>query len=172
MAFVLALATIGAGVCWLVLRRIARIESTLNWHINAVNAYSKNLNKNLESIFDKLDDRFKFTLTGFKTADAKFEHLYTHIQNPRHESPKSGDTDPIQKTSHWPWGVHHTEYLGHLDAAARKWWTLYDPSDPTTAPTNDMVADWLMTERRVSKDKARAMASILRADGLPTGPRR
>lgn len=72
----------------------------------------------------------------------------------------------------WPWGTHHTEYLGHLEAAARKWWNLYDPSDPTTAPTNDMVSEWLQTERNLSREKARAIASMLRPDGLPTGPRR
>jgi hypothetical protein len=72
----------------------------------------------------------------------------------------------------WPWGSHHTEFLGHLEAAARRFWTLYDPADPSTAPTNEMVADWLQKERDVSKDKSRAIASILRPDRLPTGPRR
>lgn len=72
----------------------------------------------------------------------------------------------------WPWGTHNTELLGHLDAAARHFWRLYDPSDFSTAPTNEMVSDWLQEERGVSKDKAKAIASILRADGLPTGPRR
>ncbi|MEP7247631.1 MAG: hypothetical protein ABI885_28645 [Gammaproteobacteria bacterium] len=72
----------------------------------------------------------------------------------------------------WPWGSHHTEMLGHVDAAARKWWANYDPGEPDTAPTNEMVADWLMEDRRVSRDKAKAIASILRADGLRSGPRR
>ena len=71
----------------------------------------------------------------------------------------------------WPWGSHHTKHLGDLAAAAKALWTLYDPSDPSTAPTNEMVRDWLVTERGVSKDKASAMASILRADGLPSGRR-
>ena len=71
----------------------------------------------------------------------------------------------------WPWGDHHTELLGHLEAAARKWWVNYDPDSPDTAPTNEMVASWLIDERRVSKDKAKAIASILRVDGLRTGPR-
>lgn len=73
--------------------------------------------------------------------------------------------------NYWPWGSHDTEHLRHLDAAARKWWTLYDPSDPSTAPTNNMVAEWLQEERGLSKEKAKAIASILRADGLATGPR-
>jgi hypothetical protein len=79
---------------------------------------------------------------------------------------------PAITDSRWPWGKHHTETLGHLEAAARKWWVLYDPSDFTTAPTNEMVSEWLQTERGISKEKARAIASMLRPDGLPTGPRR
>lgn len=75
-------------------------------------------------------------------------------------------------TTRWPWGDHHTESLGHLEAAAKRFWTLHDPDDASTAPTNDEVADWLVNERKVSKEKARAIASILRADGLPTGPRK
>ncbi|MDR7149235.1 hypothetical protein J2W49_001184 [Hydrogenophaga palleronii] len=83
--------------------------------------------------------------------------------------------DPVNErtvsTQHWPWGGHHTAQLAHLEAAAHRFWTLYDPSDTSTAPTNEMVADWLMQERGVAKDKARAIASILRADGLPAGRR-
>ena len=86
------------------------------------------------------------------------------------QPPLKADANEVQMR--WPWGSHHTKLLGDLEAAARTLWTLYDPDDSSTAPTNDMVADWLVTERGVSKDKARAMASILRADGLPTGPRR
>lgn len=78
---------------------------------------------------------------------------------------------PESRPESWPWGAHHTELLGHLDAAARKWWTLYDPASPDTAPTNDMVSDWLHSERGVSRDKAKSIASILRADGLRTGRR-
>ena len=87
---------------------------------------------------------------------------------------KAGETDieGITSKSRWPWGSHHTETLGHLEAAARKWWVLYDPRDFTTAPTNEMVSEWLQTERGISREKARAIASMLRPDGLPTGPRR
>ena len=81
-------------------------------------------------------------------------------------------TDATTDKPKWPWGKHHTKALGDLEVAARTLWTLYDPGDPSTAPTNEMVAEWLITERGVSRDRARAMASILRADGLPTGPRR
>lgn len=72
--------------------------------------------------------------------------------------------------SPWPWGGHDTELLRKLDAAARKWWVNHDPDDQTTAPTNDEVAGWLK-EQGVSKRVAEVMAQMLRADGLPTGPR-
>lgn len=78
----------------------------------------------------------------------------------------------VNPESHWPWGSHHTTALGDLEAAAHRFWTLYEPNDPSTAPTNEMVAGWLRTERGVSKEKATAIASILRADGLRPGPRR
>jgi hypothetical protein len=71
----------------------------------------------------------------------------------------------------WPWGSHETELLRHLAAAADRFWKNYDPSDPTTAPTNQQVMDWLK-DRGVSDRAAEVMASILRADRLPTGPRK
>lgn len=71
----------------------------------------------------------------------------------------------------WPWGDHETELLRKLDAAANRFWRLYDASDSTTAPTNQQVTDWLKTEG-VAKRTAEAMATILRADGLPPGPRK
>jgi hypothetical protein len=77
---------------------------------------------------------------------------------------------PIVST--WPWGTHHTEALGHLEAAGNKFWRLYDPADDSTAPTNKQVAEWLQSKRGLSQKMAEAMASILRADGLPTGPRK
>lgn len=72
----------------------------------------------------------------------------------------------------WPWGNHHTELLGHLEAAALRWWVNYDPIDATTAPINKDVSSWLIKERKVSESMANAIASILRPDGLPTGPRK
>lgn len=72
----------------------------------------------------------------------------------------------------WPWGDHHTEPLGHLDAAAKRYWVNYEPTDPTTAPTNKDVSEWLITERKVSQKMAESIASMLRPDGLATGPRK
>lgn len=71
----------------------------------------------------------------------------------------------------WPWGDHDTKLLRELSAAAARFWQLYDPSDPTTAPTNQQVIDWL-TARGVAERTAEVMATILRADGLRTGPRK
>jgi hypothetical protein len=70
----------------------------------------------------------------------------------------------------WPWGDHHTALLGHLADAAQRFWVNVDPADNTTAPTNDAVASWLV-QQGVSKRMADAMASMLRPDWLPTGPR-
>lgn len=72
----------------------------------------------------------------------------------------------------WPWGDHHTKRLGHLEAAAREFWDNYDPQNPKgTAPKNEVVAAWLM-ERGVPNSMATAMATILRPDGLKSGPRK
>lgn len=84
----------------------------------------------------------------------------------------SSDSAMSGEGKKWPWGNHHTELLGHLEAAAMHFWTLYEPDEPDTAPTNEMVANWLREHRHVSREKAQAIASILRADGLKTGPRR
>lgn len=82
-----------------------------------------------------------------------------------------GDRAPSGILGRWPWGNHHTEMLGHLEAAAHRFWKRYDPSDKTTAPTNREIIAWLI-ERKVSKSMAEAMATILRIDGLPPGPRK
>lgn len=80
------------------------------------------------------------------------------------------DESPLASSRRWPWGSHHTELLGHLEAAARRFWVNFDPTDNSTAPTNEVVAAWLQ-ERGVSRRAADSIASILRPNGLPTGPR-
>lgn len=79
---------------------------------------------------------------------------------------------PSVRRERWPWGDHHTEALGHLEAAATRFWSGFDASDMSTANTNAQVSEWLQTERRVSKTMADSIASMLRLDGLPTGPRK
>jgi len=75
--------------------------------------------------------------------------------------------------SGWPWGSYETKLLRDLAAAAEHWWKNYDPSDPTTAPTNQRVIDWLTKEREGVTPRAAAnIATILRADGLSPGPRK
>ncbi len=71
----------------------------------------------------------------------------------------------------WPWGRHTTQLLDHLAAAAERFWVNYDPSDATTAPTNSQVITWLKSQG-VAERTAEVMATILRIDGLPTGPRK
>ncbi len=75
------------------------------------------------------------------------------------------------KSNTWPWGGHETKLLQHLAAAADRFWKNYDPRDNTTAPTNEKVIDWLKT-KGVGQRNAEVMATILRADGLPPGPRK
>ena len=74
-------------------------------------------------------------------------------------------------SGNWPWGTHETKLLRALAEAAERFWARYDPSDPTTAPTNEDIVRWL-EDRAVSNNLAKAIASILRADGLPPGPRK
>lgn len=82
--------------------------------------------------------------------------------------------EPTALPARWPWGNHHTDLLGHLEAAAREFWIGYDPADAKrTAPKNETVIDWLRTERNLSSTKmAEAIATMLRLDGLPPGPRK
>jgi hypothetical protein len=71
----------------------------------------------------------------------------------------------------WPWGSHETALLRHLAAAAEKLWGLYNPDDPSTAPTNQQVVEFLQG-RDASQRTAEVMATLLRADSLPSGPRK
>jgi hypothetical protein len=81
--------------------------------------------------------------------------------------------DPEGQDASWPWGNHHTELLGHLDAAARMFWVNYDPEKPkATAPKAKTIVNWLVNERGVSKTVATSMATMLRPSGLKTGPRK
>lgn len=78
--------------------------------------------------------------------------------------------NPKGEISTAPWGNHSTILLEKLSKAAIKWWSNFDPSDPTTAPTNETVIAWLVDEG-VGKRTAETMATILRANGLPSGRR-
>lgn len=78
--------------------------------------------------------------------------------------------DQQNTSTAFPWGCHSTKLLGQLSEAAIKFWTLYDPTDPSTAPTNEQVSNWL-EEQGVAKRNSEVMATILRADGLTMGRR-
>jgi hypothetical protein len=73
-------------------------------------------------------------------------------------------------TARWPWGDHETQLLRHLAAAGKQWWSTFDPDDMATAPKSKDVENWLI-ERGVAKRTAEVMATMLRAEGVPTGPR-
>jgi hypothetical protein len=92
------------------------------------------------------------------------------------ESPPLGAYDKAELTAgantyKWPWGNHETKLLRHLADAGSRFWKLYDLKDPSTAPENSQVVDWLC-ERGVSGRTAEIMATILRADHLRPGPRK
>jgi hypothetical protein len=72
----------------------------------------------------------------------------------------------------WPWGEYQTPSLQLLAETAKRYWTGYDRSEPSTAPTNADVVEWLMTQRGLSQNLASAIATILRDPDLPSGPRR
>lgn len=69
-----------------------------------------------------------------------------------------------------PWEQHDTKLLRILAAAADRFWKNYDPKDRTSAPTNEQVVTWLEAQG-VTTRIANAMATILRADDLPSGRR-
>jgi hypothetical protein len=83
-----------------------------------------------------------------------------------------GASVPERNPKRWPWGDHHTATLGHLELAAKKFWVNYDLQDATTAPKNEAVVEWLKNEHNVSDNMAKCIATMLRQDGLPTGPRK
>lgn len=70
----------------------------------------------------------------------------------------------------WPWGKHSTNDLALLARAAMEFWKTYDPKHPRTAPKNDAVVAWLKKQGMGAR-KAEVVASLLRPDDLPSGPR-
>lgn len=90
-------------------------------------------------------------------------------KKPPHGFPWQPEMDLSMRV--WPWGGYETDLLRKLAMAVDRFWKRYDPGDPTTAPTNKEVAEWLASQG-VATRTAEVMATILRADGLPTGPRK
>ncbi|SCY31164.1 hypothetical protein [Nitrosospira sp. Nsp13] len=115
-------------------------------------------------------------LSAMKAELPEFVHLYAEYlhEEDRKRLLANLGKEPIStdiRADRWPWGNHETELLKKMALAANKFWKLYDPSDPATAPTNDQVESFLK-EEGVSSRTAQIMATILRADGLPSGPRK
>jgi len=70
----------------------------------------------------------------------------------------------------WPWGTYQTKSLEVLARAVDALWKNYRPDDPTSAPTNLQVKEWLVLNG-VSGNQADTIATLIRADDLPTGRR-
>ena len=85
--------------------------------------------------------------------------------------PRQGMPSSTESSGSWPWGSHETELLRHLAAAAKHLWVLYDPDDPSTAPTNEQVSNFLV-DRGVPKSMSDKMATILRPETLKSGRRK
>lgn len=111
---------------------------------------------------------------GLEESEVRFSNFVTWLKFIEHHPPAEFPWQPEAMTfsnMNWPWGRHETDSLRKLAAAAHKFWNNYDPNDPTTAPTNQQIIDWLKGQG-VAARTAEVMATILRADGLSTGPRK
>lgn len=72
----------------------------------------------------------------------------------------------------WPWGNHQTKELLLLALAADRFWKNFNPLDPSTAPTNNQVIDWLIQSEGATEVAAKRIATMLRPETLPTGRRK
>lgn len=110
---------------------------------------------------------------NFIASEVVLSDFATWLSKIGHKTPAEFPWTPQQLRPgihQWPWGGYQTKALGLLALAADKFWKHYDPSDKSTAPKNDTVIAWLV-ENGVTQRKAEVIASLLRADDLPTGPR-
>ncbi|MCL2872598.1 MAG: hypothetical protein FWF41_06445 [Betaproteobacteria bacterium] len=80
------------------------------------------------------------------------------------------DDDAKPHNQKWPWGTYETKLLRDLAAVVDRFWVKnYDPSDENTAPKNEDIVRFLKETRGVdSNNIAKAIATILRKDGLST----
>lgn len=121
-----------------------------------------------------------FEQRGFESCYDFRHRTVTNVLPPAIEHEPAIDRPPSTQQSEqqhassvgkWPWGSHDTALLRQLEAAAERFWVLYDPDDPSTAPTNEQVTNWLV-EREVAVRVAEVIAQMLRADDLPLGRRK
>lgn len=111
--------------------------------------------------------------TSLMQRQVELSHFTTWLRMLGHDTPSGFPWTARELLSgefQWPWGSYQTKSLQLLALAADKFWKNYDPSDHATAPKNETVVAWLMCNG-VSSRRAEIMASLLRADDLPTGPR-
>ena len=71
--------------------------------------------------------------------------------------------------SQWPWGDYTTKRLDLIAAAVNEFWA--HRVDADLPPRNEDVEQWLIENHGVAQTTAKAIATIIRADGLPTGRR-
>jgi hypothetical protein len=95
------------------------------------------------------------------------------------EKPNLSDSDKnlIDEELKQKVGSNITKKLKILHEANIKFWNYYDPEDPSTAPTNAQVVEWVIDQKdetgaKISKHLANSMATILRDPSLPSGPRK
>lgn len=81
-------------------------------------------------------------------------------------------TKPQGNEGKWPWGSYTTESLEQLAAAVQRFWVNYDPEQPDTAATSEKICEWFRSNYGLADSRAEVMASIIRADGLKTGPKK
>lgn len=145
---------------------------SINWLKHAIDmSFLLDIKKRIDSS-DALKKRYYEQDSHFKTT-IDDELPYRNAQGEEIPDPFTDSAEIVALRNRHPdrtWGSHNTRLLTHLSSAATKFWHLYDPADPSTAPTNKQVETWLI-EQKVPRRTAEVMATILRADGLPTGRR-
>lgn len=106
-------------------------------------------------------------LEGTEVELSKFSAwLHTVGHKPPAEFPWIPDEMP--SSNHvWPWGKYETKLLATLALAVDQFWKDFEPGNPNS-PKKWEVVDWLMTHGVPSENIAKAIATIIRPDGLPT----
>jgi len=129
--------------------------------------------RGVEPIISRIREDIKTGLVKAANGQIDREEVVRYLKDQNLRTDYQFDLTQPSSMTGWPWGSHHTVLLGYLDAAARKFWSEYDPANAkTTAPKNQTVISWLVDEKNLSTTVATSMATILRADGLKTGPKK
>ncbi len=134
-------------------------------------------NENKSYYCEWLDKELKdFEVQTFSSSDvAQWEssvESHLHFKHSFIESTKSCGPEEEHKRTKWPWGEYETKNLLMLEAVVRKFWASYDRSKPNKAPMNKEIIHWLETEHGMSNNIASAVATILKAEEVKTGPRK